>query len=386
MGEFFRSSFYIKIILPISLLSGTIIGAGVFSLPYIFSTSGWLPTLLYLVIFSLVFYFVHIMYADIILRSGERYKFVGYAKNYLGELAFWMSILVTVIGSILTLTAYLILSNKFLQVIFPTIPFLSHDISLFWIISSIIIFIGVKRVAKIEFFILAAMILITFFIFLFGLFGDPLMNIERASMNPALLFLPFGPILFSLSGRTAIPSVIDYFEENQIPFTHFKKVIFIGTMIPVALYVLFILGILGVSQFVTVDSIETIASLPFVFPAIVGVLGILSLLSSYIVIGLSIDEILHFDLKIPKILSGLIVVLGPLALPFIGFNDFIKVISLAGGIFLALEGIIVISMWRRTESLNTHPFLFANSMGIPRFLSVGLMLIFFVGILYTAVF
>lgn len=383
--KFLDGGIYKTTILPAAILSGTIIGAGIFSLPYIFSQAGWIISAVYMLGLSLVFYFVHVMYADILLRSGENFKFVGYAKQYLGELAFWMSILVTVIGSLLTLTAYLVLANNFFNIIFPTIPFFATNISLFWVIASVAVFISIKKMARLEFYITAGMILIIFFIFAFGLLTDPARVAALPQTNWPLAFLPFGAILFSLSGRTAVPALIEYYENNQLPFDNFKRVVFLGTITPAIVYLLFVVGIIGISPIITKDSIAVFASLPFIWPAAIGILGLLSLLSSYIVIGLSIDEILNIDLRVPKLLSRIVVVLVPLAFIFLGFNDFIKVITLAGGIFLALEGIIVVSMWRRVEKLQINQFLFIRRP-LPEFIAYILLAIFFLGVLYTAVF
>jgi len=270
--DFLRSPVYTQMILPAALLSGTIIGAGVFSLPYVFERAGWVAGIFYLIAGAAVFYFVHVMYADIILRSGESFKFVGYARQYLGELAFWTSILVTVIGSLLTLTVYLVLANKFFEIIFPEAPMINGSLSLFWLISSITIFISVKRMARLEFVITAGMAMIIFLIFIFGIFGNPERLAAMTNINWVWWFLPFGPVLFSMSGRTAVPAVIEYFEANRIPFDKFKRVVFWGTFAPALIYGLFVAGIIGISSVVTEDSIAVFKLLPFLFPAAVGTL------------------------------------------------------------------------------------------------------------------
>ena len=380
---FLRSRVYTHKILPAALLSGTIIGAGVFSLPFIFERAGWVAGAFYLVAGTAVFYYIHVMYADIILRSGESFKFVGYARQYLGEAAFWISILVTVIGALLTLTAYLVLANKFFEIIFPGVPMINGSLSLFWLISSITIFISVKRMARLEFLITGGMIAIIFLIFLFGLFGNPERITEMATINWGWWWLPFGPVLFSISGRSAVPAVIEYFEENRIPFDQFKKVIFWGTTVPAIVYGIFVVGVIGIASIITENSIAVFKSLPSVFPAAVGVLGLLSLWSSYIVIGMSVDEILRIDLKIPKIMARLAVVVVPVLFIYAGFNDFIKLIALAGGIFLALEGIIVTAMWQKVEVLGLPRFLFILRP-VPRIIPYLLLGVFLVGVIYSA--
>ena len=60
-------------ILAISVLSGTIIGAGVFALPYVFARTGFWLGLVYLAVFGLVYFFVHLMYAELLRKYGGRH-------------------------------------------------------------------------------------------------------------------------------------------------------------------------------------------------------------------------------------------------------------------------------------------------------------------------
>ena len=68
---------YKNFILPAGLLAETIIGAGMFALPYVFQKSGIGLGLFYLFFFGLVSILIHLMYADIILRTSENHRFAG---------------------------------------------------------------------------------------------------------------------------------------------------------------------------------------------------------------------------------------------------------------------------------------------------------------------
>jgi len=378
----FEGAFYKNTLLPASLLAATIIGAGVFSLPYVVNKAGWAVGLGYLLCSPFIFYFLHAMYADILLRSADDFKFVGFAKYYLGNLAFWLSILATILGSILTLTVYLILAESFIAIIFPAIPTLGYHMSWFWAVSSALIFINIKRMAKMEFLITAAMAVLIFLIFIFGLAKGLNKLAELPATNWSYLFLPFGPALFSFSGRTAIPALIDYYKKNNVPLNNLKKVIFWGTAAPAAVYLMFVVGIIGIAKVITEDSVVSIASLSYGAAAIIGLVGFLSLLSSYAVVGLSVRDILRDDIKFNHILANLIVIAAPILLIYAGFDNFIKVITLAGGIFLALEGMIVVAMWKKAETWGIKNFLFQNKL--PSIISYAMLAVFFLGALYAA--
>ena len=75
---------YRRFLLPVGILSGAIIGAGVFSLPYVLHPFGTLFAGVYLGVLGLVFAVVHLLYADLALRTPGNLNFVGIARHYLG--------------------------------------------------------------------------------------------------------------------------------------------------------------------------------------------------------------------------------------------------------------------------------------------------------------
>lgn len=345
---------YKNIILPASLLAGTIIGAGIFALPFIFEKAGIITGLFYLGFFSICFVFIHLMYADLILKTegGKNlHRFPGYAKIYLGNWGFWLAILTTIIGMLFVLTVYLILSVSFINLIKP-IGLDISDVSkllTFWLFGSAAIFLGIRRIAFSEFLITGGIIVIILIIFSYGLghFGK---IISVPTFNLQNIFLPYGAVLFALMGRTAIPAVISYFQKIREPLVRAKTPIVLGTLMPALVYLLFVLGILGLSGVVSENAVSgLIGRIPESILILVGIFGLISLWSSYIVIGLDVKNALKYDLKFPKILAGLTVIILPVLLYFWGFQNFLTLVSLIGGIFIALEGIFIALMWLRAR-------------------------------------
>ena len=345
---------YKNIILPASLLAGTIIGAGIFALPFVFEKAGIITGLFYLGIFSVGFVFIHLMYADLILKTerGENlHRFPGYAKIYLGNWGFWLAILTTIIGMLFVLTVYLILSVSFLNLIKPinlAIPDVSK-LLIFWLFGSAAIFLGIRRIAFSEFLITGGIIVIILIIFGYGVghFGK---IISVPAFNLQNIFLPYGAVLFALVGRVAIPAVVSYFQKIKQPLVEIKKPIILGTLLPSLIYLLFVLGILGLSRVVSEDAVSGLTGqVPQGVLTLVGIFGLISLWSSYIVIGLDIKNALKYDLKFPKILAGLTVIILPALLYFWGFQNFLTLVSLIGGIFIALEGVFIALMWLKAR-------------------------------------
>jgi len=63
------------------------------------------------------------------------------------------------------------------------------------------------------------------------------------------------------------------------------------------------------------------------------------------------------DAHIKKVTAFLIASCIPLVLSFFGIKDFIKVISFVGGVFLALEGIFIVTMWWKQADKNIFFYL-----------------------------
>ena len=157
-----------------------------------------------------------------------------------------------------------------------------------------------------------------------------------------------------------------------------------GTIAPAVVYAVFVLGVLLLSGAVSEDAISGIAgALPRWALLVIGALGVISLWSSYIVIGMDVKDILSYDFRAPKIVSALLVVIAPMALFMAGFQSFLALVGVAGGVFLALEGIFIVAMWKRAASLTSAPSLFFKKM--PAAALYCLAAVFTLGMIYEII-
>lgn len=342
---------YKNLILPAGILAGAIIGAGIFALPFVFANAGIITGLFYLALFCFVLIVIHLMYAEVIIKTEGEHRFPGYVKIYLGKISFWLANLTSVLGMLLTLTVYLILSASFLWLILPT-SFDASDILkilFFWLLGSAAIFMEIRRLAFSEFLITIGIVLIAFLLFIFGAFNFGKI-ISASTLDFKNIFLPYGVILFALSGRVAIPAVINYFQKIKQPISKARQPIILGTLISAFVYLLFVFGVLGLSGAVSEDAVSGLVNnvSPFVL-FLVGIFGLISIWSSYIVVGLDVKNTLRYDLNFPKILAGLVVIGTPLFLLFAGFYNFLILIGVVGGVFISLEGIFIVLMWLKAR-------------------------------------
>lgn len=363
------SKLYKELILPAGLLSALIIGAGMFALPYVFMKAGFLAGFLYLALGAAVFSTLHVMYAQIIESTPGKHRFVGYAEIHLGVAAKWTAVIAVLLGMVLTLTVYLILSTSFIKLLAPE---LSSTISvlIFWALGSVVVLMSLSRLANFEFSVTLAMVGIVAILFILGFMRTDLGLLSSLPViNPNQLLLPYGVVLFSLSGRAAISSVRNYFLKRGLDEKKFKRAVVWGTIAPAVVYAFFVLAIVwlspaGVSQ----DAVSGIeVNIPGVM-SLIGLLGIFVIWTSYFFLGVETKGILSYDFKIPPLIGSALIIFVPLILYFYSGQNLIWFISLAGGIFLALEGILVVLMRRKLKPIGYWGYI--------------IMLILFGGLLY----
>ena len=348
-------------VIPISVLSATIIGAGIFSLPYVFSEAGFLIGIGYLFVFGFAVSLVHLMYADIIIRTDREPKFVDYARIYLGEWSFLPAVFLAVFGALFGNTIYLVLAPKFTSLVFSGANELAAII-LFWSLGAIAIFFNVKLLGIVEVLVNAGMFFIVGILFVLGLrnimefsfFRDILSGVDFRSF-----FLPFGPVLFSLYGRSAIPSLLESFD-NMGVFSKINASIWGGTLFPAMLYGLFVVGVLGLSPEVSKDAVSGLASVSGALLVMVGIFGLLALYSTYIVIGIAVKDILQSDLRVSHPFSVSLVIFTPILIYFFGLRDFLQLVSISGGVFTALEILFILGIWRKLNVLQKPKALFSG--------------------------
>ena len=340
------------IIYAISTLSGTIIGVGLFSLPYIASKVGLPVMLAYFLVLGILVTIVHMFFGELALKTPDYKRLPGFAKIYLGDVGRSVALISMILGLLGAVLAYLIVGGEFLANFFQ--PFFGGSnlgyTFLYFLLGAIFIFFDIKAVSKIEFWGLVLFVVILGIIFAAGFPAIKLENLSLVAMKTEIdfnnLFLPYGAILFSLWGAALIPEVEEMLQGKK---SLLKKIIPASIFIPVFIYLFFVFFVLGVAGLETTPSAlpglknflnSTIVSLGLFF-------GVLTTFTSFIALGLTLKKVFWYDLKIEKNVSWGIACFLPLALFLIGIKDFIGVISFVGGIMLGIDGILILLMYSK---------------------------------------
>lgn len=340
-----------KSILSLATFASTMIGVGFFSFPYLASKLGFWTMVIYLFAMAVIAIIIHSIFGRLVLAAPDYSRFPGFAGFYLGKQGRRIGFFTSALGMLGAMLAYLIIGGKFLANIFSPIfggSYITY-VLIFFFAAAILIYLGIRTVEKIELWGLILFFIALAFIFIKGLPVFEINNlfvVHSPSFNVNSLFLAFGPILFSFWGMSVIPEMEEQLKDNK---QRLKKIIPMGILIALTVYLVFVAIVLGISgKYVTSDALSGLKMFLTRDALIIGFLfGIIATFTSFISIGLTLKKIFKYDLKIPEILSWFIACFIPLALFFVGFKNFLQVIGFVGGIVLSFDGILICLMYQK---------------------------------------
>ncbi|NQU99992.1 MAG: amino acid permease [Parcubacteria group bacterium] len=368
-----------KLFGAVSLLIGTVVGAGIFGIPYVVSRVGFMTGFFYLLILGVVIFVTTLCYAEVILRTKGEHQMAGYAEKYLGKWGQRIISFSLVFGIYGALLAYMVGVGDFLHALLYDFlggtPFLYT--ALFFILASIAVFFGLKTIIKIEKVMVAVLILAVIFIFALGV---PHVEIENLiGFDKMSLFLPYGVILFAFTGATVLADVKKILsgEEKKL-----KKSIIIAYVVVFVIYLAFSFVVCGISGKDT--SQESIIGLKNILGEevfVVGaLLGVLTMTTSFLTLGLVLKEIFMCDYKFGRVLSWVYACFVPFIIFLLGLADFIKIIGMVGAITGGLQGILILMMYLRAKKQGDSKPLF--SIKVPKPIVYLLYAMYGLGIIY----
>jgi len=334
-----------KFLKALAIFLGTIIGVGIFGLPFVAFKTGFFIVVGYFVAMAIVAILINVIYGRVVLGTNENHRLPGYVQEYLGSRWKKFSFFVMALGLTGALLAYLIVGGQFLFSYFGSL--LGGNVILytllFFAIGAFLVFRGVKSISSIELILLCILffILATFFIKAF-----PFIDINNfQGFNLGYVFFPYGVVLFSLWGTSVIPEIKEMIHESNISL---NKIIVSGILISAIIYIFFIYIIQGGSGIVSEDAISGLeASLGSNVIRLGFLFGIIACFTSFITLALTLKKVLWYDFGLDKNLSWFLTCFFPLGLFFLGFRKFIDVIGFTGAIALGIEGMIIVFLYRQ---------------------------------------
>lgn len=367
----------------LAMLIGTIIGAGIFGLPYMAAKTGFFPVIVYLIIIAAIVTLMHLLYGEVVLRTEGKHRLVGYAEIYLGQWGKRFAALSVILGGYAGILIYIILSGVFLFGFLG--DFLGgnpmvYSIAVF-LVSFIFIAGGLKIVSWFES-VLSFLLLAAIFVFLAK--GSFLINASNFSLATdwRQIFLPYGVILFALTGGSVIPDLAAVLDDDH---RRLKKTIIIGTLIPAIIYFLFIAVVFGITGAATTP--DAITGLKNIygdgFVRVGALVGFLAIITSLLAFGINLKKTFQYDYKLSKFVSLAAALLIPFLIFLTGFDDFIRVIGFSGAVAGGIDGVLIILMYQKADRGGKGTRRPEYDIPTSKWLEYLLIIVFVLGIIYA---
>jgi tyrosine-specific transport protein len=367
----------------VATLVGTVIGVGMFAIPYVISRAGIALLFVYLPLIGFVQYYLHRLYAEIILSTRTNHRMPGYAEKYFGAKAKHLTSIAAVIGLHGAMLAYIIVGGIFLHKLSLHVFGTDWGLDVFtwttalFVLESLIVLFGLKLIAGVEL-IMAGLLVLSVALIVWRGWGY--IDVGNYTLiDWRLIFLPYGPIFFAVGGNTAIPAVCRLLKHKE---DNIKSAIFWGSFIPLAVVLVFaavIVGITGVNTspdaLVGLSSVlgDGVVTFALIF-------GLLSVITSFLVIAQALKEIYWWDFKINKKLAWALACGIPYALYLAGLHNLTKVVGLSGAIVGGMIGIILIALILKVKEGAERASVIKNKINKP--IAYGLSLLFLLGLVY----
>ena len=150
----------------ISILVGTIIGAGILGIPYVVAKAGFLTGLVVLTIISYTVIMINLFLGEIVLSTRVKHQLTGYAEKYLGKWGKYLMFGSVVFGFYGALLAYIIGEGQVLAALTGGSEVVYS--LLFFVGASALVYIGLTIVQKFEFIMTLIILLIVIIITFWG--------------------------------------------------------------------------------------------------------------------------------------------------------------------------------------------------------------------------
>lgn len=329
----------------LGLMIGTIIGAGMFALPYAVVRVGIFWGVFHLFFTFCILTLIHIFYSIVVSATPGKHRLPGYARIHLGVGAERFAFFSAFGGFYGALLVYGILGGIFLSRLFPFFEGGAVRFTfLFFVVGALVLLCNIRHVGELNFFLTFILIAVVG-VFAFLLLPHMEFSNFQIISHRATWFLPYGIFLFAFAGASAVPDAAEtFYRGQQASGGHFRRVLVLSTGIPLLVYLVFITSVVGVSgQATSPDAIFGLEAFLGKRAVLLGSLvGFLAVFTSYIALGLDLKNMFRYDMGVSSLVAWAGVAAIPPILFFAGINDFVSLIGLVGAVAIGIDGILIL--------------------------------------------
>lgn len=328
-----------------SIVMGSGVGGGIMAVPFLASLSGFAPFILILIsayAFNLI---IHLMLVEVMFRDGGDNQIVELIRRYvfrgrIGLVLLQIFFAILLLSFLANLSAYLQGSGEILSGITGLPAPLTRI--LLYLLSSAIVFFGLKNVGVFEKYALFGIIIIVIII-ISGTVTIPF-HISLALLGGSKSALAlYGMVMYSLYSFFAVPQAVKGLAPDRKAAV---KAVILGTSLNCLLIFYFTLTAMGVSSPVTEIAIIGIGLAAGSFVRIAGsIFIILAMLTSFWSISLALTDIIRERTNAGSRLSWLLATLPPLLLTFAGWFTFTEFLKIAAGIVALILVFVTVPLY-----------------------------------------
>ena len=362
----------------IATLTGCMIGAGIFALPYAVAQAGFLTGLFIILLLGIGTLIIHLYVGEVCLRTHGTFPLTTLAGFYRGnqsKIAMRTAMILGIYGGLI---AYIIGEGHTISSLTGLSPFIG--ILIFLTIFGAILYFDVNVLGRVELIIVSLIALLTIGLFSFSMSSVSPHNL--ALFEPSQLFAPFGVVLFAYAGVVAI---VEMKEEIGDDPKKMKSAIIIGSGIPIVLYTLFAFVVVGVTgesttPVATVGLAEAIGGHALVF----GNLFVIAAMgTSFLTNSFALKEVFWHDYGFSKNASWALVLFPPALIAISGLSDFISTLDITGALASGMIYILAVLMHRNAKHHGSSNLIY--SIRSSTILTTLFVLLFLAGMAYQVV-
>lgn len=324
------------------IITGYGIGGGVLSLPYLAQRNGILISLLILVAAFAASYVLHLMIADLALKTDDggqiiaclsKFLFRGKLKNVL-TVSFFVLMLAILCTN---LTGYITGAEEIIVSLLNIPPIVAKLI--FYIVAASVVLLGLKAVGVSEKIAMAVIFALIGVLAAASFFAPanpvPLVKLD---LNGALAF--YGMAMFSLAAFFSVPqAVVGLGGDRQ----KIRKAVFLGFLNNFVIIVVVCFCAMYASKEVTsVAMIGWSAGIGLWAQIIGSVFTVLAMLTTYWSLSLALADIVRETVHWNRSLSWLVATLPSLVLALFNLGNFMEFMRLAGGLISIIVAVMTI--------------------------------------------
>lgn len=361
-----------RTVLATAQLVGAIIGVGVFGVPYALSKIGPVLGLAYFALLGAIQLLQHLFFAEAAIACPEKLRLPGLAERYIGPGAKHIAAVATIFGYWAGLLAYMVVGGTFLHILLS--PFLGGQPFVYQVAWSLggalLVYFGLDIVSRVDFFATVGLLVAMIALIAIGVPHVQPVHFFNTAITD--LVLPYGVILFSLSGLPAILEMEDILKGRH---THYRFAITVGTLLAIVLTAAFgyvVWGVTGAG--VTQDAVIGLRGvLGDRISVLAAAFGFLAVSTSFFATAINLQSTIQYDYKKSRFTAWLLTGGVPFVIFLWGAKNFVSIISFSGAVFGGVTAVLVAMLY---IAVTKKKLLKGNALGVPlgfAYLSIAIL-------------